>query len=127
MAAPAPAAAAAPPEPAPLAKFLSTQLAAAEPSVPAQLAPVIAFVHRLVGHIDTAERRAGAVPALAQLRASAGVPPFAVVVAAALLVLAAARRAIKANAPLVSNAVGAVYPGIRSILAVERPKQDDDE
>ncbi|KAI9362084.1 TB2/DP1, HVA22 family-domain-containing protein [Zopfochytrium polystomum] len=127
--APAPAATAAPPVqiPLPATAFLRTQLAALEPSFPQQLSPLLAFFKAAVDRIEAIEVRTGAIPALVQIRQSTSIPPIAFAAAAFVAIIVAARRIVKANAPLVSNLVGAVYPGVRSILAIERPQQDDDE
>lgn len=108
----------------PATALLKKNLDSIEPHLPIQLSK---FVHSLVARIEAFERRIGSVPFFVSLQKSTGMPGLALAILLAAVTALAVRKAMKSNALLVSNLFGAVYPGLRSIKAVENPQQDDDE
>ncbi|KAJ3203302.1 Receptor expression-enhancing protein 6 [Entophlyctis luteolus] len=80
-----------------------------------------------VSVVTVLEKYAHSWPALLTIYGTTDVPPLLQMAGFLLVVAAVFRRAMKTHARLVSNLTGAVYPGVMSVLAVERPRENDDE
>ncbi|KAJ3408427.1 hypothetical protein HDU80_005748 [Chytriomyces hyalinus] len=89
--------------------------------------PFIPQLNSLARMIRLAERKLLNFPLLVSIHRSTDFPPLAQAAVLLVAVLAMLRRAMKTHARLVSNLFGAIYPALQSILAVERPRADDDE
>ncbi|KAJ3282882.1 hypothetical protein HDU76_008570, partial [Blyttiomyces sp. JEL0837] len=113
----------------PATTFVSSHLNSIEPSIPTQAKPIYNALIKdsFLPRLQSLEKYTHSFPLLISLYKQAGIPPFTFAVAVIVAALIVVRRAIKANAPLVSNLVGVLYPAYRSIKAVETPQQDDDE
>ncbi|KAJ3062120.1 Receptor expression-enhancing protein 5, partial [Podochytrium sp. JEL0797] len=91
------------------------------------LRPYTAHLLAAANLIKHAEQRCHASPFLMQMYRLSEVPPLSQAVVLVLVGLAVLRKAMKTHARFLSNLFGAVYPALMSILAIERPRPDDDE
>ncbi|KAI8607794.1 TB2/DP1, HVA22 family-domain-containing protein [Chytriomyces sp. MP71] len=73
------------------------------------------------------ELRLRRFPILVHIHKTYDVSPLLQASVLVVVGMAIVRRAMKTNARLVSNVIGALYPALQSVLAIERPRADDDE
>ncbi|KAJ3415425.1 Receptor expression-enhancing protein 6 [Chytridiales sp. JEL 0842] len=112
----------------PATSLLSNQLNLLDAKVPEQLKPAVVFLKdKFLPLLTKIEAKTHSFPILISIYKSAKIPPITFALAVLLAVLAGARRLFKSKPALISNLIGFTYPAYRSLLTIERPRQDDDE
>ncbi|KAI8607172.1 TB2/DP1, HVA22 family-domain-containing protein [Chytriomyces sp. MP71] len=73
------------------------------------------------------EGRLRRFPILVRIHRSCDVSPLVQAIFLVVVALAMVRRAMVSHARLVSNVLGALYPALQSVMAIEKPQMEDDE
>ncbi|KAI9340511.1 TB2/DP1, HVA22 family-domain-containing protein [Obelidium mucronatum] len=91
------------------------------------LAPYLGYLHALARVLHLVEKYAHSFPLLMHLYRKYEVPPLTQAALIAPAALSVFRRAMQHHARLVSSLFGVAYPALMSVLAVERPRDGDEE
>ncbi|KAJ3010034.1 UNVERIFIED_CONTAM: hypothetical protein HDU68_002367 [Siphonaria sp. JEL0065] len=92
-----------------------------------ELAVLLPYLYSAAKMLRLVEKFTHRFPLLLYVYKRYEVPPLTQAAVLATFVFSVFRRAMKQNARLVSNLLGFVYPALMSVLAIERPRDGDEE